>query len=740
MSRAASYRLSSAFGVAALYVVVGALRWSEPLHAGGWVALQGLFTVLVYGNLLALLVEALALALRPFTRREGPRTWLPVGLIAFAVATGELAVRSNLELPPLIGLGDSLRLVLLAKAAAGGAAAVLVVGIVPWWLMRRGAKTGASRGSGTLGRNLVWIQAVLVALVLGVSHARLGTEAASDSPNAPLAPLPGRGLALVCVDAAYWEIVDELIDEGRLPSFAALRERGAWGHLITYGKRLSPIVWTTLVTGVKVEKHGVAGWTEPSADGSRTVVVPSTSRNAAALWNVADAAGLSSLVLNWLITAPPETIEGAVIPDLDRVFLGSTPATHPAPLAEAVMQEYQAAGYVHGDPAAEPLQLVDLVGRVYQMATELRDYDLVVLGTQATDHVQHRYFLHRYPELFDDAVWDKDPDQMRRFRDLIARTYEQVDELLGLLLADGRPIVVVSDHGARAQTEAQAVFNFNALFEDMGVARCLPHESGKRTGKHDPGASVVFAVGNDAYHNDLAFFAQDPPAPGIAAADLDAVFAELRGLRVAETDDLFFREVVDLRGDSTPGGHRRHKKRGAIGVAVMASVRRQSPRARSALVGGKSHPLSDYVVVRQNINGSHSPRGVFLFSGGDFPAAGAIDKVCLDTSFSELLRYLVGTVPALDPLVAAARLAGIMDPYTTLDIMPTLLSYLGLPIARDMDGGIMGAVLRGTEHARVARASYADLIAATRANAAAPQSDEENERVLEQLRALGYVN
>lgn len=736
MSPLALFRVFVVFLLAAVYVLIGAFHWSQPLHEGARVGLQVILGILIYGNLMVLLTELMAVAVRIVFRRPGPRLWLPLVCVSMLVFSGELAVRTNLELPPLIGLSDPLRLALLGKALLGGFGLTLLLLALPALLWKRGfAKTlrAASRPL-SLAYGL---QLALTLVLVSVNTWRLNPAAPNSSPNAPLLPTAGRNLALVCVDAAYWRIIEEMMDEGHLPNFSTLREQGTWGHLITDGKRLSPIVWTTLVTGVRVEKHGVAGWTEPTSDG-RTIMVPSTSRTAAALWNVADAAGLSSLVLNWLITAPPEQIAGAVIPNLDHVFNGVVPATHPPALSEAVKQEFAAADYPKADPGEEPIHKIDFVERIYDLATDLGSYDLVITGTQATDDVQHRYLLHRYPELFDDDTWDKPEADMQRYVDTITETYDRVDELLGRLLADGRTIAIVSDHGARPRTEAFAVFNMNALFEDMGLARCLPHVSGERSGNADSAASVVFAAGNDAWHNDLAFFVQDPPG-SLPKANLETVFAELRGLKISGTNESLFDGVFDLREPAAAKRFRRHHKRGAVGVALMSSVLRQSPRGRMAVVGGQERAMESYVHVRQNINGSHAPRGVFLFAGGDFPALGAVDKLCLDTSFSELLRYMIGTMSSVDTAVSLGRSLGIMDPFSTLDIAPTVLSYLGLPVAADMDGRIMDAVFKNAEHTRVARASYADLLQGVRTGMQSP-SDDDNERMIEQLRALGYVN
>ena len=48
---------------------------------------------------------------------------------------------------------------------------------------------------------------------------------------------------LVGWDAADWQMIHPLIEQGLMPTTAALMERGAWGNLATLRPILSPILW-----------------------------------------------------------------------------------------------------------------------------------------------------------------------------------------------------------------------------------------------------------------------------------------------------------------------------------------------------------------------------------------------------------------------------------------------------------------------------------------------------------------
>jgi hypothetical protein len=53
---------------------------------------------------------------------------------------------------------------------------------------------------------------------------------------------------LIGIDGADPAILERLMDEGRLSTFARLRREGAYGRLRSREPLLSPIVWTTIAT------------------------------------------------------------------------------------------------------------------------------------------------------------------------------------------------------------------------------------------------------------------------------------------------------------------------------------------------------------------------------------------------------------------------------------------------------------------------------------------------------------
>jgi predicted AlkP superfamily phosphohydrolase/phosphomutase/tetratricopeptide (TPR) repeat protein len=269
-------------------------------------------------------------------------------------------------------------------------------------------------------------------------------------------------------DGADWDLLDPLLSRGELPHLAALLARGNHALLASLEPRLSPLLWTSAVTGVTPDRHGVLNFVEPAPDGQGLRLATSTSRHCRALWNLLQISGLPSHVVNWYATHPAEPISGIVLSN--QFFQASEPpaeSVHPADQLSAWLRARHGAATAALATRARTLPLpalprqpedealINALGAaaeraetIHQLSLRLaaqRDWQALLVFQEWIDVAGHHamaYAPPRQPHI---------PErQQRLFGGVIEAVYREHDRMLGELLAaagDELNVILLSDHG-----------------------------------------------------------------------------------------------------------------------------------------------------------------------------------------------------------------------------------------------------------------------------------------------------
>ena len=125
---------------------------------------------------------------------------------------------------------------------------------------------------------------------------------------------PGRRppLIVIGIDGGEWKVIHRLWAEGKLPHLKRISEQGVATTLHT-AYNSSPVIWTTIATGVAPEVHGITDFVVPTPRGD--VPVSSAVRKVPALWNMLSRAGRRVAVLGWWASWPAEKVDGVVLSD-----------------------------------------------------------------------------------------------------------------------------------------------------------------------------------------------------------------------------------------------------------------------------------------------------------------------------------------------------------------------------------------------------------------------------------------
>jgi Flp pilus assembly protein TadD len=160
-------------------------------------------------------------------------------------------------------------------------------------------------------------RAASCAAVLGAALTLAACRA--EAPTAKQAPR--RPVIFLGLDAADWSLLDGYMSSGVMPNLAALAAEGTGGRLKTISPPLSPLVWTTMMTGTSPLEHRILDFVQFDAATGVKEPITSSERRVPAVWNMASSADRTAAVFGLWATYPAEPIKGLVVSDRLFTFL-----------------------------------------------------------------------------------------------------------------------------------------------------------------------------------------------------------------------------------------------------------------------------------------------------------------------------------------------------------------------------------------------------------------------------------
>lgn len=279
---------------------------------------------------------------------------------------------------------------------------------------------------------------------------------------------------LIGWDAADWKIINPLLDQGLMPTLDDFINHGVMGNLATLRPILSPMLWNSIATGKRPDKHGILGFMEPDPQTGGVRPVTSTSRKVKALWNILTQRGYKAHVLGWFAGHPAEPINGVCVSDLypyatapleeawplpagavyperlRETFAGLR--MHPAEVTEAAIlpwipraaeidQEKDKRLYSFAKILSENCSIHNAVTWILQN----EPWDFLAVYYNGIDHFCHG-FMHFHPPRMEGIPEDK----FEIYKDVVNGAYRFHDMMLESLLRLAGPdatVLLVSDHG-----------------------------------------------------------------------------------------------------------------------------------------------------------------------------------------------------------------------------------------------------------------------------------------------------
>jgi predicted AlkP superfamily phosphohydrolase/phosphomutase len=541
---------------------------------------------------------------------------------------------------------------------------------------------------------------------------------------------------VIGLDGGEWDVINPLIERGKLPNLASLKEDGVSGPLESITPPVSPPAWNSIQTGTNPGKHGIFDFSTFDEKYNRRSI-NSADRSATPFWKILNDEGVTTGLFKVPFTYPPDDVDGFMVTGFPTPSIVDDFAT-PQSVAEQVgpvenlFEDWSL--QQAGDYEAFKQDLIQVAENQTDLFLQLlqeHDTDVSMTVYDGSDRIQH--FFWKY---FDESHPRYNPDSP--LAGAIEEYYETVDRGIGRLLDEVEKesdVIVLSDHGfgslaydiyVEEQLEDEGFLSRRTPTVGTNVVNTVLESSiktGWRTIKQAGLGNTIksilpeswFLFGKslqDETHRNVvwdetqAFFTtlsgqaiyinvKDKFSDGVVPRDqydevIEEVRASLRSIRHPETGEKLVESVI--RSDEEFEGW-------MLDEAPDLIVR---TKPKYTLKSGRSDSLVQLSAQNgHERSGDHRTNGIFIASGPSF-RTGEINRA------------------------------------SVLDIAPTLLLLQRSPIPTSMDGSVLTEIFSKeilSSHGIRETNEYGQSAERQRV-----WNDEEAAELKDQLTDMGYLN
>jgi predicted AlkP superfamily phosphohydrolase/phosphomutase len=556
----------------------------------------------------------------------------------------------------------------------------------------------------------------------------------------------GTKVLVIGLDGATPELVDRWVGEDKLPYLKQMIQQGVYGKLKSTYPPISPAAWTTFATGYNPGKHGTFDFRD--YDPRRyscfaDTIVDSNAFAGKSIWDLVGASGQKVGVITVPVTYPAWKVNGFMIsgyptPDAAKSF------AYPPELGERIPPLTEDSAFFKSAAQSEVLKELN---RITHLRTDVSiaeltkdEYGLFIMVIGATDRAHHDWWKFIDPE---HPAYDE--KEAAIYGNYILEVYQAADDCIGKFLKvidDDTTVIVMSDHGGMAHPKLY--FNTNNWLRNLDLLAPSPKAEKKKGG--------VNAAFKQFYRTKIRRLPYLEKLYRTLPQSLKKYATNLDSQTMMNLDVIDWKHTKAYRFPMYPP---------VEGVMINVIGR----QAEGCVQPGEEYEalrtriLEEVPTIRNPVTGEpivlEAYRREELYHGERLETAPDIILVTQDyykggTSIDEL----VSDVPLdiLSKLSGLHRMDGIVllqGPHIRqdvrvegagiIDVAPTILYALGMPIPSDMDGKPLLGIFeesytKQTEASYTDEHKYEDV-----ASDEYGYSEEEEESVRLKLEALGYL-
>jgi len=538
---------------------------------------------------------------------------------------------------------------------------------------------------------------------------------------------------VIGLDGATFDLILPWVKEGYLPSFKKLIEEGSWGELESTMPPLTGPAWSSFITGKNPGKHGIFDFMRRDPKGYEWITINATWRRGPSFWRLLSDKDKKVIVFNVPVTYPPEDINGVMISGYltppkakDFVF----PPTLKKDLEGQVGLDstfFPGATYSLGRERKFIKAVDEMTDRTIRVMDFLMGqfpWDCFVGVFQTPDLLQHCLWKDLHHPVFGRAFLDQ---------------YQKIDQYLGKLLSvldDRTLLLVLSDHGfgdlkkqifLNTWLLSKGFLKLKSTFK-VGMKKAIFHLGLVPMKIHRLSVRLGMDLSNELMENRDSLFSM---LGNVTLSFKDVDWEKTRAYAMGNMGYI----SINLEGREPCGC----VKPGDDYQDTRKEIMEELYNMKDPETG---EPIVDHVFFKENLFS-----GPYLFNAPDlFPVPHEFryhlrgDYLFISNHWIEKFWLISGFHREKGIFLATGRnvkKGQRMEGQKIIDIAPTILTLMGVPIPSDMDGRHLSGLFE-EEFSKTVVPLFCQP-----AEEPKPEerilSDEEQAEIRKKLKSLGYV-
>lgn len=557
---------------------------------------------------------------------------------------------------------------------------------------------------------------------------------------------------IIGLDGGTFDLIKPWVNEGKLPTIASLMHSGTHGYLQTTIPPMTFPAWNAFMTGKNPGKHGVFDFTERKQGTYELEIKNALNRKSETIWKIASRYGKKCAVIGVPVTYPPEEINGIMISGFDAPYSDER-IMYPKELFFELKENV--GQYLTTDNFVKPLRaglinkavetMRSVINRKaatakYLLGREAWDVFMIVFGE--TDSAIHHFW--KYHD-------ENSPQRNKNFKnnfgfDPVYEIYNRVDKNIKEIIEmvqEETIIILMSDHGAGGTGDK--VVYLNRFLEANGLLKFkdISMRSYFHT-KIDRLKSSLKILLPKEWLKHIRF---TPKGMGLKwESKLRFSSIDWKYTKVyAEETPYYPNLIVNLKGREPDGVIDKHEYQKLVSKTIGLLSEWTDPETGNKLIkkAYKREDLyhGDYtdkapdIIISWNLD-----NGFSYMNGPSFASSKGISVERLEKKIfgKDYMLNRSGSHRDEGIFVIAGRIikTGVcIDNAEIIDLAPTILYLLDIPIPKDMDGKVLQDCFTEDYNKKPA---YEDIAVAV-TEYSPNYTDDETNRVKKRLKDLGYL-